>query len=321
MTLIFIRHTIYEYFLSIFLQPSYLTLTSTKYLSAAQNVDILNNNVGVTNTINNWVAANTNPTITNLLDPLASSTALVLVNTITFKDKWLKPFGIASNGPFHVSNDHTVQACMMKMSCHPPTFKHGSGPNFQILELPYVNNEVAMYIIRPDNINGLSGVESGLTLASLNSAISGMTFNTVDVTLPKFDLEKRVDLKAHLQSLGMNRVFNVDAQLAGIGTYIGTGAGDLYVDFIQHQAIIKVDVTGTEASAATAVGVCPARRRRGTPVPFNVDRPFLFVLRERRCGSILFMGRVINPQAGCSSSSRDRRPPKMLVRSQGLSRA
>ena len=320
MTLIFLSHTTssVRICLCIFLQPSYLTLTSTNYLSAAQNLDILHDNAGATNTINSWVAANTNPTITNLLDLLNPSTALVLVNTITFKDKWLKPFTMASNGPFHVSNEVTVEACMMTMSCHPPTFKHGSGPNFQILELPYVNNEVAMYIIRPDNINGLSGVESGLTLASLNSAISSMTLKTVDVTLPKFDLEKSVDLKAHLKSLGMIRVFDVTAQLGGLST----AAGNLYVDFVTHKAIIKVDLAGTEASAATAVGVCSGRRRRATAVPFNVDRPFLFVLRERRCGSILFMGRVVKPQAGCSTSSRDDgRPHKLLVRRQGRSRA
>ena len=301
--------------MSIFLQPSYLTLTSTKYLSAAQNVDILNNNVGVTNTINNWVAANTDPPITNLLsNNLDPSTALVLVNTISFKDKWLKPFGMASNGPFHVSNVQTVQACMMTMSCQPPTFKLGSGSNFQILELPYKQNQVVMYIIRPNTVNGLSNVESGLTLASLNNAIASMTSKKVDVKLPKFNLVQSVDMKAHLKSLGMNKVFNVNAQLSGIGT----GAGDLYVDFVQHQAIIKVDLTGTEASAATAVGVCPARPRRGTPVPFNVNRPFLFVLRERRCGTILFMGRVIKPK---SCSGRSPQPIKIFFRNRGRSRA
>ena len=127
-----------------------------------------------------------------------------------------------------------------------------------------------------------------------------MTTRNVNIVLPKFTLSKNMDLKGRLQALGMNKLFTFGAQLSGIGS----GAYQLYVEFVQQKAVIKVDLKGTEASAATAVGVCPApgRIRRTTTVPFDVDRPFLFVLRENSSGSILFMGRVTHPHSSCSGS-------------------
>ncbi|KAI0216003.1 hypothetical protein LSAT2_031936, partial [Lamellibrachia satsuma] len=93
------------------LEPNYVTLTSTYYLAPAQNLNIQGDSSGSTATINNWVASKTNPPITNLLQyPLDPGTKLVLVNAITFKDKWVKPFGMSSNGAFHTSNSQTVQA-------------------------------------------------------------------------------------------------------------------------------------------------------------------------------------------------------------------
>ena len=234
--------------------------------------------------------------ITNLLSLLDSDTALVLVNAITFKDKWLKPFGKSSNGPFHVSNSNTVQSCKMEMSCGAALRKHGhvSDLDSQILELAYESNKVSMYIVRPNQIEGLAYLEYNLDLATLSSAIDDMTTKQVNVILPKFSLSQNIDLKSHLQAMGMSDVFSqLSADLSGLGS------GNLYVDFVQHMAIIRVDEEGTEASAATAVGVCYIRRRRTLPVEFDVDRPFLFFIRENTSGSILFMGRVTDPQSSC----------------------
>ena len=211
---------------------------------------------------------------------------------------------MSSNGAFHVSGSQTVQTCKMQMSCGPASRRHGDIPalDSQILELQYKSNEVSMYILRPNQIGGLAFLESNLNLAMLNAAIAAMTTKQVNVILPKFSLSQNIDLKAYLQAMGMTNVFDQSAaDLSGIGT----GSGNLYVDFVQHMAIIKVDEQGTEASAATAVGMClQRRRRRATPVPFDVDRPFLFILREKRCGSILFMGRVTNPEYSCGTDQR-----------------
>ena len=279
-------------------QLFYAWLTSTYYLAPIKKEDIFHHPIAVTNKINNWVKTQTNNQITNLLNTLDRDVKLVLVNAISFKDKWVKPFGLASNGPFHLSNTQTAQVCKMSMSCGAPSLKYGNIPGAKIVELPYQAHQVSMYIIRPNWIQGLSFVENTLTLAKLNSAISAMTTRHVNIVLPKFTLSKNMDLKGRLQALGMNKLFTFGAQLSGIGS----GAYQLYVEFVQQKAVIKVDLKGTEASAATAVGFCPARRRRTPTVPFDVDRPFLFVLRENSSGSILFMGRVTNPQSSCSGS-------------------
>ena len=303
MHLILLRYIKHVCVFSVIVQLNFGWLTSTYYLAPIKKKDIYNHPVTVTNTINNWVKGQTNNQITNLLDTLDRDVKLVLVNAISFKDKWVKPFGMASNGPFHVSNGATVQVCKMSMSCGPASLKYGNIPGVaaKILELPYKAHQVSMYIIRPNFIQGLSGVENSLTLAKLNSAISAMTTRNVAIVLPKFQLSKNMDLKNRLQALGMHKLFTYGAQLSGIGT----GTYPLYVEFVQQKAVIKVDLKGTEASAATAVGVCPApgRIRRSTTVPFDVDRPFLFVLRENSSGSILFMGRVTNPQSSCSGSA------------------
>jgi len=295
----------------VFIQPSYLTLTNTYYMSTAQVLNIHGDRFGATSTINNWVANQTKQQITNLLQTLDRNTKLVLVNAISFKDKWAKAFEIENNGPFHVSSTTTTQVCKMSMSCGAPSLKYGSIPGVaaKIVELPYQAHQVSMYIIRPNWIQGLSTVENTLTLAKLNSAISAMKTRNVNVVLPKFSLSQNINMKPHLQALGMTKVFTYGAQLTGIGT----GANKhLYIDLVQHKAVIRVDLKGTEASAATAVTECkaPVRGIRSTTVDFDVDRPFVFVLRENSSGTILFMGRVTNPQSSCSGSGfgKIRRP-------------
>ena len=258
-------------------------------------LDIHDESEWSTDYINNWVAEHTDGQITNLLaSPLHPDTALVLVNAIAFKDKWLQPFASSSNGPFHVSNSQTVQSCRMEMPCGATTLKHGHVPGLdsRILELAYESNHVSMYIVRPNQIEGLAYLEYNLDLATLSSAIDGMTTQQVNVILPKFSLSQNIDLKSHLQAMGMSDVFSeLSADLSGLGS------GNLYVDFVQHMAIIKVNEEGTEASAATAVMICRERRRRDPTYAFDVNRPFLFFIRENISGSVLFMGRVTNPQS------------------------
>ena len=282
-------------------------------------LNIHGNPSGATSTVNNWVAIQTKQHITNLLQTLNPNTKLVLVNAISFKDKWAKAFEMENNGPFHVSSTATAQVCKMSMSCGPASLKYGNMPGVAatILELPYQGHKVSMYIIRPIAQQGLSGVENSLTLARLNSAISAMKTRKVNVVLPKFSLSQNIKMNGHLQALGMTKLFTYGAQLTGIGT----GANKhLYVDLVQHKAVIRVDLQGTEASAATAVTICkePVRGIRSTSVDFDVDRPFVFLLRENSSGSVLFMGRVTNPQSSCSETGRIfdriRRPRPGLVR-------
>ena len=151
----------------------------------------------------------------------------------------------------------------MFMSCGPASLKYGNIPGVaaKILELPYQGHTVSMYIIRPNEQQGLA--DNNLTLARLNSAISAMTTRNVNVVIPKFSISQNIKLNDHLQALCMTKVFTYGAQLTGIGT----GANKhLYIDFVQHQAVIKVDLKGTVAAVL-------AEDEEERPV--DVDRPFL----------------------------------------------
>ena len=286
-------------FISFVQQADYEDLTDTYYLSQAENLDIRFDTDNSRDHINKWVASQTNNEITNLLSDLDSGTSLVLVNAITFKGEWVKKFEATYTGPFHLTSSNAIQTTMMKMGCRPPMMKHADIPVFdaQILELPYKGNKVSMYILRPNHIEGLAYMENQLNLATLNAAISSMTLKPIDVALPKFSLSQTIDLKPILKALGMFDVFSVfDADLHKIGT----GNGKLWVDFVVHQAIINVHENGTEASAATTVGVCRVKRTAPPPIPYNVDRPFIFFIREQTSGSILFMGRLVEPEAAAA---------------------
>ena len=281
-----------------------MSLTQTYYLSPAEQLDILHQTDASLARINDFVASETNGQITNLLSALDPATKLVLVNAITFKGEWVKRFDVTYTGPFHVTNCETVQTSKMRIGCGYPLLKQGNIPAFdsQILELPYKGNKVSMYILRPNHVEGLAYLENQLDLATLNAAIAAMTIKDIDLKLPKFSLSQTIDLKPILKALGM---FDVFSPTAADLKNIGQGNDDLYVDFVVHQAIINVHENGTEASGATAVGACRARRDGHPPWPFDVDRPFIFFLREQTSGTILFMGRLINPAESGSAVSTE----------------
>ena len=289
-------------FISFVQQADYEELTDTYYLSQAENLDIRHDTANSLDHINDWVASQTNNEITNLLADLHPDTSLVLVNAITFKGEWVKKFDVTYSGPFHLTCCDTIQTTKMKMGCGYPMMKHGVIPAFdaQILELPYKGNKVSMYILRPNHIEGLGYLENQLNLAILNAAINSMTLKPIDLALPKFSLSQTIDLKPILKALGMFDVFSVfDADLHKVET----GNGKLWVDFVVHQAIINVHENGTEASAATAVGVCRMKRTAPPPIPYDVDRPFIFFIREQTSGSILFMGRLVKPEAAAATAT------------------
>jgi len=282
-------------------QINFADLTQTYYLSPAENLDIRFDTANSLQHINNWVASQTNNEITNLLTALDPGTGLVLVNAITFKGEWVNKFDLTYSGPFHLTCCDTIQTTKMKFGCGYPMMKHGVIPAFdaQILELPYKGNKVSMYILRPNHIEGLAYLENQLNLAILNAAISSMTAKPIDLAMPKFSLSQTIDLKPILKALGMFDVFSAfDADLHKIGT----GNAKLWVDFVVHQAIINVHENGTEASAATAVGVCRVKRATPAPIPYDVDRPFIFFIREQTSGSILFMGRLVKPEAAAATA-------------------
>jgi serine protease inhibitor len=174
---------------------------------------------------------------------------------------------------------------------------------FTMLELPYKGGELSMVVLVPRSADGLAALEKKLTSANLAAWVGKLQQRGTHVYLPKFKLETKYDLGQTLQGMGMARAFK-DPRRADGAQFDGMSesqdpAEKLYISKVLHKAFVEVSEKGTEAAAATAVSMAkPTAERASQPfVPtFKADRPFLFLVRDRQTGSILFLGRMVNPR-------------------------
>ncbi|MFH2000901.1 MAG: serpin family protein, partial [Planctomycetota bacterium] len=156
-----------------------------------------------------------------------------------------------------------------------------------VLELPYTGARLSMLVLLPNDREGLREVEKALSRAKIDLWLEGLQEQDVRVMLPRFTLDSRMDLGKTLKAMGMSEAFNKKADFSGM-----TRDDGLFISHVVHHAVIEVDEKGTEATGAAAVTL----KRKGGAF-FNADHPFLFLIRDQRTGSLLFIGRVENPQA------------------------
>jgi serpin B len=275
-----------------FEQP-FLTTLDQDYGAPLQQVDFLHDVTAATQTIDAWVSQQTEAKIPQLFQPgdLTSSTVLVLANAIYFKGSWATQFDASQTqtGSFSLSDSSQVLVPLMNQTA---SFGYLKGSNFALLELPYSGNKIAMDIVLPDNVDNLPAVASSFTGATFDGWVSQVATTTVQVTLPRFSLDTRLNLTQTLSGMGMPDAFDLGsspADFSGID-----GAHDLFIGIVIHEATVEVDETGTVAAAATGVGVTGASIAFA-PTVFDANRPFLFVLRDIPTGSLLFVGQVTNP--------------------------
>jgi serpin B len=270
----------------------YLDVIAQNYGAGIQLADFIHQHEAIRKEINGWVSNKTNDKIQDLipggvLDP---STKMVLVNAIYFKADWLYQFdpNDTKDAPFHLLDGPDVQVKMMSQSLFGVPYLQGDG--YQAVELPYQGESAAMDIIVPDEGN-FSEFESTLDAQKLNEILRSMQpSGGMELELPKFSFSKDFDLKEHLTAMGMSDAFDPDrADFSGM-----TGGRDLYIDTVLHKAFVAVDEKGTEAAAATAVIMAPTSAML-PDVTLTIDHPFIFVIRDRPSGQILFVGRVLNP--------------------------
>lgn len=238
------------------------------------------------NAINDWVLKQTEQRIDELL-PVGSITrdvALVLVNAIYFKASWLDKFDASRTEPhvFHApSGDRTVQ--MM----HGFAERYMRGEGYAALELPYISPATRVLFVLPDE-GKLAEIEGKLNAAWFAETLQKLSRHTVDLRVPRFSYEAKVELKKALTELGMVRAF-----MPGVADFSAIGGAPIYIDEVYHKAFVAMNEEGTEAAAATAV----VGRDVSAPPPavFTLDRPFLFFIHDEPTGQILFAGRVNTP--------------------------
>ncbi len=282
--------------------PAFLGTATNQYQANVNQADFVTNADGVTQAINNWVAQETQDKITNILSPgmINPETRLVLANAIYFLGEWTTEFELTntSTEPFYLSTTTQVQTPLMHRPATNGVYNYVEGSNFQAIEIPYASNQLSMVILLPSQINGCSQLEQQLSPSFLSNVLAQMTEQSVEVFLPRFTLASTFNLANTLADMGMPDAFTPDvADFSGID-----GMEDLYVSFVVHKAWCQVNESGTEAAAATVIGVITSVVGGSTPPPpvFRADHPFIFFIRDTQSGSVLFMGRLANPSQSAS---------------------
>lgn len=276
-------------------KPEFSSALSIYYHALAQQADFANNPDGERTNINNWVAGKTNNKILDLIPQggLDSYMRLVIVDAIYFKGNWAQQFNKndTQNAPFFISQSKNVSVPLMHIS-KSENASYYSDNELKALEMDYQGDNLSMLILLPNPNHSLSEVEAGLSSAAVSDIRAQLVHQSVQVWLPRFSMTKSKEMSDLLKELGMKSAFDPNAaDFSGINSTEG-----LYISDVFHKAFINVNETGTEAAAATAVGIRATAME--IPPEFRADHPFLFFIMDKHTGTILFMGRVTDPTSG-----------------------
>ena len=243
--------------------------------------------------MNKWVSDKTEKKIDKMIEEINPDLVMFLVNAIYFKADWTNPFDPdqTMKRDFSLTDGSTVTVDMMHQE---EDYKFVEGDGFTAARFPYGREKVAMYIFLPDPEASIDTFMTVLTQEKLDGAIDDMKIEPdLEVRIPKFKYEYGVKrLNNALNALGMGIAF--DGAHADFSDIAEVDPQNLFIAFVDHKAVIEVDEKGTEAAAATVVGV----GLTSMPPPsknFHVDRPFFFIIRDDRTNTILFMGKITNP--------------------------
>jgi len=265
------------------LQDDFLDILTGVYGSPLAEADFASDANAQRDVINEWIAEQTEQLIPELFpeDSLDPNTAMVLVNAIALDAPWEFPFNPASTSdrPFTLADGSTVDVATMRYDEFLPSVRT---EEYQAVELPYGGGALSMVIIVPAD---LASFEETLSPESLGAAIDGLREGGIHLTVPKWSARTHLTLNDTLSALGMPSAFGADADFSGM-----VEGGGLMLDRVEHEAFIEVDEEGTRAAAATGGSM---QASHGTTIA--VDRPFLYVIRDRGAGTILFIGRVADP--------------------------
>ena len=269
--------------------PAYLDVVAENYGAGLRLLDFAQHTEAARQTINAWVAEQTEDRIQDLLpqgslDPL---TRLVLTNAIYFNAAWAEPFeeGQTAGASFYLLDGSQVNAPMMHQATQ---YGYAEGAGYQAVELPYDGHQLAMVILKPD-ADSFAAFEQGLNGTQVKAILEQMRYQQVALAMPRFEMESEFSLAETLSALGMPDAFSGEADFSGMD-----GTRNLVISDVIHKAFVSVDEAGTEAAAATAV-VMKLTSMPGEAVEVTLDHPFLFFIRDLETGAILFVGRVMNP--------------------------
>jgi len=267
----------------------YLDLLAQNYGAGLRTLDFRTAPESSRQIINKWVGDQTEQRIKDLIPvgAIEPFTRLVLTNAIYFNAAWANNFekSMTQPAPFHLLEGQTVDVPMMRQT---ERLGYAAGDGYQAVSLPYDGRELEMVVLLPD-AGMFAEFEKSLDADKAGSIIKAIMPRQVALSMPRFKFESEFSLGKLLSSMGMPTAFSSQADFSGM-----TGNLELSISEVIHKAFVGVDEAGTEAAAATAV-IMRATAMPTTPLEVTVDRPFIFLIRDIQTGSLIFVGRVINP--------------------------
>jgi serpin B len=283
------------------LLPEFLDLNRRFYGATVTPLDYAGSGEAARATINRWVEDMTEAKIKNLVPEgaLDARTRLVLVNAVYFLGDWHAPFDERQTreAAFRMGDTRTVQARLMYQRRQ---FRYADLDRLQILQMDYAGGGLSMLVLLPKAVDGGTETIAGMLNAeNLKSWREALASAEVDVFFPTFRMESAFQLEKTLPAMGMSDAFSAArADFSGMN-----GRRDLFIGAALHKAFVDVKEWGTEAAAATAIGMRVTAARPTQPALFRADHPFVFLIQDNETGSVLFMGRVADPTAGGADPS------------------
>jgi serpin B len=270
----------------------YLNVLGRYYGTGLRLLDFESDPEGARQAINTWVSDRTAGLIEELIPEgiINTMTRLVLTNAVYFRASWMYPFDDANttDDTFQQLDGSEMTTLFMEQT---EEFDYTEGDGFQAVELPYVGDEVSMVVIAPEP-ERFAEFEEALNSDRAASIMDELQRTNVTLSMPLFEFSSDLPVSDALKEMGMTAAFSPEeADFSGID-----GTMRLFVRDVLHKGFVSVDESGTEATAATAV-VIEEESLPPEPIEMEIDSPFIFLIRDTETGTILFLGRVLSPEA------------------------
>jgi serine protease inhibitor len=265
-------------------EQDFISVNQNFYNSKVEGLDF--GNPSSKDIINGWVEDNTNGKIKNLIDRIDPLDIMYLINAIYFKGVWHTNFDKEETveAPFYCPDGSQKLVPLMKLK---DTLNYYSNDLFDAVELDYGRGNYSMVVLLPKTGKSTGDVVKELSTENWTLWTNGFHKTEIRLLMPRFKFEYEIELNDILTDMGMGIAFTGDSDFTGINPAVG-----LEISYVKHKSFIEVNETGTEAAAATVVDI---RMTAMLENIININHPFIFAIREKSTGALVFMGRVINP--------------------------
>ncbi|MDO8409425.1 MAG: serpin family protein [Phenylobacterium sp.] len=276
------------------LNPAFVQTAERDYGAQARTVDFQRSPQQAADEINAWVSGETRARIPELItaSSINDATRLIVTNAVYFLGDWLHPFNASS------TSEETFRLVDGSTTPIPLMFQRGSfrlleTDQFQAIDLPYDDARLSMTVLLPRKPNDLLALEAGLDagLQGWLTRLDAEQPRTVQLYLPKIETALNYELVPQLTALGMGVAFTPAADFRGIAD------APMAIGQVVHKTFLRIDEKGAEAAAATGIAIEVTSAPATPPPIFRADHPFLFLIRDRETGAVLFLGRISRPEA------------------------